>query len=180
MDQLLTAWINGLAGQIHWLDLIMVTITQTGIPAMVLLVAVQWWSGGNRAHVRHVALCAGLAFGLALACNQGLLLFVHRIRPYDAGVTQLLIPPSGDWSFPSDHASAAAAIVFVFVRQGLPWRAMVLLVMAVLIGVSRIYVGTHYAADVVGGAATGLVAALVVQLVVRENGRLSRFVTAIL
>jgi hypothetical protein len=42
---------------------------------------------------------AGLAFIIGLGLNQIILLFVHRIRPYDAGVSHLIVSWSGDWPF---------------------------------------------------------------------------------
>lgn len=51
---------------------------------------------------------------------------------------------------------------------------------AVLIAISRVYIGTHYVSDVFGGAATGIVAAMIVRALYREGTRLDRFVTSIL
>jgi hypothetical protein len=42
-----------------------------------------------------VAIVAGLSFLLGLGLNQLILLFIHRLRPYDAGRTHLLIRPGG-------------------------------------------------------------------------------------
>jgi undecaprenyl-diphosphatase len=95
-------------------------------------------------------------------------------------VTHLLIAPSADWSFPSDHATAAIAIVAAFAMQGLPRRTIALFIMAFLICWSRIYIGTHYLTDVVGGAVTGVLGAIVVRLAYRENSRLDKLVTKIL
>ncbi|RRH93506.1 phosphatase PAP2 family protein [Mesorhizobium tamadayense] len=180
MDAALTHWINSAAGISTLLDRTMIAISQIGVPLMVLVVALQWWARTDRYHVRHACLSAGLSFLLGLAINQAILLFVHRIRPYDAGVTHLLIAPSGDWSFPSDHATAGIAIVAAFAMQALPHRTLVLLVMALLICWSRLHIGIHYASDVVGGAVTGLVAALAVRVGYRENSRLDAFATKIL
>lgn len=180
MDAAITHWINALAGKMPLLDALMVAITQFGVQAIVLLVVVQWWSRENRQHLRHAAICAGLAFLLGLALNQGILLFAHRLRPYDAGVTELLIAKSGDWSFPSDHATAAMAVAMAFALQRLPRRTLVFLGLALLVALSRVYVGTHYLGDVLGGAATGIVAAIVVRILYRENSRLDRFATRIL
>lgn len=180
MDAAITQWINALAGKMPLLDALMVAITQFGVQAIVLLVVLQWWSRENRQHLRHAAICAGLAFLLGLALNQGILLFVHRLRPYDAGVTELLIAKSGDWSFPSDHATAAMAVAMAFALQRLPRRTLVFLGLALLVALSRVYVGTHYLGDVLGGAATGIVAAIVVRILYRENSRLDRFATRIL
>ncbi|MDH8190437.1 undecaprenyl-diphosphate phosphatase, partial [Klebsiella pneumoniae] len=59
---------------------------------------------------------------LGLALNQLILLLVHRMRPYDGGVTHLLTAPSADPSFPSDHATASFAIAAAFLLHGM-WRA---------------------------------------------------------
>src|SRR5439155_6557953 len=103
MDNTLTDWINGAAGYSAVLDAAMIFATRFGVPLIVFAVAGQWWARDQRGLVRHAAVSAGLAFLLGLAINQVILLLVHRIRPYDAGLTHLLIVPSADWSFPSDH-----------------------------------------------------------------------------
>jgi membrane-associated phospholipid phosphatase len=180
MDAALTHWINTAAGASPLLDRAMITISQIGVPLMVLAVALQWWSRVDRYHVRHAALSAGLSFLLGLAINQVILLFIHRVRPYDAGVTHLLIAPSADWSFPSDHATASMAIVAAFAMQALPRRTLVLFVMAVLICWSRLHIGIHYVGDVAGGAVTGVAAALAVRLAYRENSRLDTLATRLL
>ena len=180
MDTAITQWINGFAGQNPVVDQMMIAITKFGVPAMIVFVVLQWWSRNDRLFVRHVAICAGLSFLLGLAINQGILVFVHRLRPYDLGLSNLLIDRSADWSFPSDHATASMSIAAAFVIRKLPRRAAALFAMAILIGISRVYVGTHFATDVLGGAATGIVAALAVCLIFRENSRLNRIVTRIL
>src|ERR1700676_646032 len=110
MDQTITQWINAPASGNVLLDSIMVMATQFGVPLLVLLVVLQWWSRHDRLHVRHTCAAAGLSFLVGVALNQVILLFVHRVRPYDAGVTHLIISRSGDWSFPSDHATVTFAI----------------------------------------------------------------------
>lgn len=180
MDVTLTHWINSAAGASPLLDSAMMAISQVGVPLMVLAVVLQWWSGTDRYHVRHACLSAGLSFLLGLAINQFILLFIHRIRPYDAGVTHLLIAPSADWSFPSDHATASMAIVAAFALQGLPRRTLALLAVAVLVCWSRVFIGTHYVSDVVGGALTACLGAVAVRLIYRENSRLDAFATRIL
>lgn len=180
MDRMITAALNAPAGAHPLLDSFMIALTQFGVPLMVAFVALQWWSGNGRVHVRHVAVSSGLSFLLGLGINQVILLFVDRVRPYDAGVTHLIIAPSADPSFPSDHATAVIAIVAAFCFRGLPVRTALLALWAVLVIWSRVYVGTHYATDVLGGAMTGLAAAVLVRAVYREGSRLDRFATAIL
>jgi undecaprenyl-diphosphatase len=129
---------------------------------IVACVASQWWSRTNRLHLRHACVAAGLSFLIGLAFNQVLLLFVHGARPYDSGITHLIVPKSADWSFPSDHATAAFAIAAAFALQGLPRRASFFALAALFIAWSCVFVGTHYLTNVLGGASTGIVAALVV------------------
>ena len=180
MDQAITQRINSLAGSNVLLDTVMIMTTKAGVPFLVALVVAQWWSKIDRTHVRHTCLAAGLAFLIGLGLNQIILLFVQRVRPYDAGVSHLIISKSPDWSFPSDHATASIAIVAAFTLHGLPRRTLLFGLLALLICWSRVFVGTHYLADVIGGSLTGVVAAMLVWVFYREGSRLDRFATGIL
>lgn len=180
MDQTTTQWVNGFAGTSVPLDSIMIVASEYGVPLLILFVAVQWWSKRARHSIRHTCVAAGLAFLVGLAVNQIILLFVHRIRPYDAGLTHLIISRSGDWSFPSDHATASFAIVTTFLLHRVWRRGFFLLAGAFVICWSRIYLGTHYASDVLGGAVTGAAAAVAVFLLYWEGTGVDRFVTGIL
>lgn len=180
IDQIVTRWINAPAGNLPLLDPVMVGASQIGVPLLVLLVVLQWWSKQDRLRVRHTCVAAGLSFLIGLAFNQLILLFVHRVRPYDAGLTHLIIGRSSDWSFPSDHATATIAIAAAFLFHGWRRRGLGLLIGALLVCVSRIYVGTHYFSDVLGGAATGLIAAGAVRWLYWEGTWVDRLVTSIL
>ena len=169
IDIQITTGINGLAGSNGFLDMIMVSVTYFGVPCIVLWVVLQWWVNENRLYRRHVAVSAGLAFLLGLLINQIILLFVHRMRPYDAGLTSLLIPSSTDPSFPSDHATASFAVALCFLLKGLRRSGFILAMAAFVVCFSRIYVGTHYASDVAGGMLTALFANILVGAVYRHN-----------
>ncbi len=180
MDHTITHWINAFAGNNVLLDLIMITASRFGVPLLILVSVLQWWSKHERVHVRHACVAAGLSFLLGLALNQIILLFVHRARPYDAGLTHLIISRSADWSFPSDHATATFAIAGAFLLQGLRRHGLTFLSAALLVCLSRIYVGTHHATDVLGGAATGITAAIAVRLLYWEGTWVDRTITGIL
>ena len=180
MDQTITHWINGFTRLNSVFDTVMIAASEAGVQLLVFLVAVQWWSGKERSHVRHSCVAAGLSFIIGLGFNQVILLFVQRVRPYDAGLSQLIVPPSADWSFPSDHATASMAIAAAFLIHKLPFRATAFGLLALIICWSRIFVGTHYVTDVLGGALTGLAAAVLVKLAYREGTRVDRLITGIL
>ena len=179
IDAGLTQFINSFSGYDWYADSLASWISLAGIPVMVFVVAVQWWTLQNRSHTRHVLLTAGFSFMLSLALNQLILVFINRVRPYNEAVTNLLIAPSGDPSFPSDHATAAFAIATVFMAYHFK-GAKTLLISAILISVSRIYVGTHFVSDIVGGAITGMLAAGLVVWIYREGSLADRFLTSIL
>ena len=180
MDQAVTQWINSLAGSDALLDAVMITATNLGVPLLVALIVAQWWSKIDRTHVRHACIAAALSFLIGLGLNQIILLFVHRIRPYDAGVSHLIISKSADWSFPSDHATASVAIVAAFALHGLARRTLLFGLLALLICWSRIFVGTHYLTDILGGGLTGVAAAMPVRIFYRKGSRLDRFATGLL
>ena len=64
-------------------------------------------------------------------------------------------------SFPSGHTCAAFAAGMSWVRA-LPrrWMRVLSAVLAVCMGLSRLYVGVHYPSDVLAGAVIGSLAAL--------------------
>lgn len=179
IDVALTAWINHLSGS-PLADQFMILVSDYGVPFLIAAVAAQWWVRTHRTETRHALVAAGLTFMIGLGINQIILLFESRVRPYDAGITKLLIHPSHDPSFPSDHATAAVAIVAALVLHNLPGRALLFLLGAILVSFSRIYVGTHYVSDVMGGALTATIAAILVKAVYRPGTRADRFITGIL
>ncbi len=82
---------------------------------------------------------------------------VARTRPYDA-IPDLvpLVARLTDFSFPSGHSAAAFSAAGVFVKT-LPKRfGIPLFLFAVVIALSRLYVGVHYPSDVLCGVISGL------------------------
>jgi len=163
--------INGLAGQFPAFDTLMIALTQFGVPLMVLAVVPLWWARSQRDRARHLAASAGLAFLGGLALNQ---LIVQRPRPYTEGLSHLLIAPSADPSFPSDHATAVTAIAATFLLQRRLRAGGTFALVALLVMISRVYVGTHYPSDILGGMATGCLAALVIRGFYTREGWLNR------
>lgn len=178
MDVNITQLINNLSGQNIFADQVFISFTTYGVPLMVLAVVFQWWGKRPREKLRQTTIMAGLSFLLGLLTAQIILLFIHRIRPYDAGVSHLIIDKTVDWSFPSDHAIASMSIAFAFLLNGFRKHALVFFCAAALVCFSRIYVGMHYASDIIGGAGLALLTAYAVNKFYSRGSKLDQWLVS--
>lgn len=98
-----------------------------------------------------------------VCCNLTIKPLVARTRPWLVleGL-RVLVAEHDPHSFPSGHTCAAFAAAGIWWR-GLPRRwGNAALALAVLMGVSRLYVGVHFPSDVLAGALLGSMCAWVV------------------
>ncbi len=88
-----------------------------------------------------------------------------RPRPYEvvAGAVLRQQPAHGT-SFPSSHTAVTVAVVIALVPFLPQALAAVAIAYAVLVGLSRVYLGVHYPLDVLGGAGIGMAVGGVVLL----------------
>lgn len=122
----------------------------------------------------------GFLLVLGLALTQLILMSIHRIRPYDSGITHFLFARSGNFSFPSDQAKTTFAIAAAFLLHQMRRLGFGFLATALPVTFSRVYVKTHYASDVRGRALTGIVTEAAVRAVYWESTLADRFITNIL
>jgi undecaprenyl-diphosphatase len=105
--------------------------------------------------VTHLALRVSVGATVAAAASQALKRSLTRRRPTVkiAGFTALAEDPDA-FSFPSGHTTAAFAVAVAVQGEGRAAGPIALL-LAVCIGLSRVYLGAHYPFDVAAGAALG-------------------------
>jgi undecaprenyl-diphosphatase len=164
LDASLFHAINQLAGHYDAIDDVVEFISSKGPFVLVLMILAAWFWPGSRTQRdqrQWGGIAATISAALAMAINQGIIRVWDRPRPFEAHHVVLLLKPSPDPSFPSDHATFAFAVA---VALFLAWRRLgiVALAVAALISLSRVYSGEHYLGDVVAGAAIGAVVALAV------------------
>lgn len=164
MDFRLYELLNDFTARHEWVEEPLRFFANEGAIVFLVILAVLFFARGKHRsrNGRHGVVAAALSAALALLVAQAIASAWDRPRPYEAHPddAHLLLPPSPDPSFPSDHATGAFAIA---VAIGLRYRTagLVTLILALLVSISRVALGTHYPSDVAGGAALGALAALV-------------------
>ncbi|MEO9177001.1 MAG: phosphatase PAP2 family protein [Gaiellales bacterium] len=117
-----------------------------GLGWAVAGVAVGAAKGSPRVAVELPAV-VGAAFGLNVLVKR----IVRRTRPAAAG--HLIVAPTSS-SFPSSHAATAGAGA-IAIGLDAPALLPALVVAAVAMAATRVYLGVHHASDVIGGLALG-------------------------
>ena len=126
--------------------------------SLAVLVSLKLWLPGRRLELIFIALTT-LAAGIIVWLIK---LLVNRPRP-DIELVQIMEGTIGS-SFPSGHTACATAIcgfLFYLVPRVVKtpaamWLLRALLIVIILaVGVSRLYLGAHWASDVVGGLFLG-------------------------
>lgn len=124
---------------------------------VAVLVGLYWFSIKDRFTARKTVILAGISALLAREVFANIIRFLwHRNRPYVTyHLRDLISKTDTAGSFPSGHATAMfsiASIVYFYNKR----FGILLYVMAVLTGVSRVIVGVHYPSDIVAGALIGI------------------------
>jgi undecaprenyl-diphosphatase len=129
-----------------------------GLTTLVSVVAALLLARRERASAIFLLVTAGAGALL----NLGLKLIFERARPDLVSA----IAEARWYSFPSGHAMSSfiifGALAYLVLRRPWPWVARsaglaVAMTVVVLVGLSRVYLGVHWASDIAGGWSAGTV-----------------------
>lgn len=128
---------------------------------LYIMIAVLFLSA-FRLHSRGIffySLLAGLV--AAFVFNTIIYIFYQKHRPAELRSSKVLIAVPQNPSFPSRHAALAFGMSFYIFAYNAP-LAIIFLICACLVGISRVFCGVHWFSDILGGLVSGLASALII------------------
>lgn len=134
----------------------------------VVLAAWMWRKGGADGRRAVIAALAAVVIADLLAAHV-VKPWVGRLRPSIAlDDVRLLVGRKSGLGFPSNHAAnlAAAATAIALLARRFAWPIVLL---ALFVGYTRVYVGVHYPLDVLGGYCVGIIAGTITALAAQRR-----------
>jgi len=137
-----------------WLDWIMLCFTQIGSGLFAMIITIIFFISGNQLLAYEFAL-GTLTLWMVVELIK---ITVNRRRPYvRLENSRIVSSAASGYSFPNGHTSQTFFMITLlshyYQLSFLLWLGMIAL--ALLVWITRIYVGMHYPRDVLGGAILG-------------------------
>lgn len=152
--------INYFAGKDPLLDKFAVPSAQYMPFIFIILLAYLWFF---RKEYRKFILYSGYSVVAGLLANFLITLFYFHNRPFMDNLGTLLIKHTSDSSFPSDHTTFMLSIAFTLLYFNKTRKlGIILSILGIIGGISRIYCGVHYPFDILGSVIVAAVASFVI------------------
>lgn len=149
LNQNIFLYINSMNQHSHLLDLFGIFVAKNLLYVMVIIFA-WFWLRGNQIVKKYIvkAFIFTLIGGLI---SQSISYVIYVDRPFAIGLGHHLIEHTANGAFPSNHMFIFSSIAFSYLFSPFKKLGVFLLCIAWLVGWSRMFVGVHFPADILGG-----------------------------
>lgn len=161
-DDLFIELINKKMGHKH-MDYIMCKVTNLGSATFSALVIFIFVFFGNK-KIKNIGVEIFVVLGISQIIVHSLKRLLSRERPYNIleqlntfGITLK------DYSFPSGHTAASFSIATT-IALNIPKISIIVFFIAIIVAISRIYLGVHYPTDVAAGIIIGCLSSIMIHL----------------
>ncbi len=161
-DDLFIEIINRKMGN-RYMDYIMYRVTNLGsAPFSALIIFLLVFFGNNK--LKNIGVEIFVVLGISQIIVHSLKKLLSRERPYNI-LEQLNTFGINlkDYSFPSGHTAASFSIATT-IALNIPKISIIVFLIAIVVAISRIYLGVHYPTDVAAGIIIGCLSSIIIHL----------------
>lgn len=165
MNEKLFKLVNQYWGRFSPIDFLMIFVSNKSRYIFIFVLIFMWFKKGSN---RKASYNAGISAGITLFLHTLIKLFYFKPRPFVTRRVGILIPSKRDSTFPSKHTLLVFAIstsIYLYNRV----IGSMLWVLALLTGISRIWVGHHYPYDIIGSAFIATMTSMILDKATRKS-----------
>ncbi len=160
-NQSIFLFINQYAGKNDLLDLLLISAAEA-MPYIFIGVLIYLYFNSN-IEKKGASINAGLSVLLGMLISYVISIFYQHPRPFVENLGTQLIEHAPDSSFPSDHTTFIFSIaVMLLFNKTTRVLGMVLFILSLVSGLSRVFSGIHFPLDIAGAILVAIFSSAIV------------------